>query len=111
LNLPKRSGHDVLQAVRASGKCDSVTVIILSSSDAPSDRADALRHGADDYFRKPLRLNFLALGLRFKQLLEEGDHRSQLPMIAVTLAFALSMSNRTRSSKHRWRKSVASRLS
>ena len=38
LNLPKMSGEEVLKRVRMSPKCESVKVLIISSSDAPADR-------------------------------------------------------------------------
>jgi DNA-binding response OmpR family regulator len=70
LNLPKRSGRDVLQRIHNAWKCQGVTVVVLSSSDASEDKADALRLGAHQYIRKPLRLNqFMDLGATFKQLL------------------------------------------
>jgi DNA-binding response OmpR family regulator len=70
LNLPKRSGREVLKSIRKNPQCQGTTVVILSSSDAPEDKADALSLGAHHYFRKPLRLTeFLDLGATFKQLL------------------------------------------
>jgi DNA-binding response OmpR family regulator len=78
LNLPKRSGREVLQAIRQSAKCRHATVVVLSSSDAQQDRAESIRLGASRYLRKPLRLDeFLSLGAVFKVLLEPpGDARS-----------------------------------
>jgi CheY-like chemotaxis protein len=70
LNLPKRSGREVLEAVRRSASCSQVPVVILSSSDASQDRADAARLGASRYIRKPSRLaDFLGLGSIFKAML------------------------------------------
>jgi DNA-binding response OmpR family regulator len=70
LNLPKRSGRDVLESMRKNRKCQDATVVVLSSSDAAEDKADALNLGAHHYIRKPLRLTqFLDLGATFKQLL------------------------------------------
>jgi two-component system, chemotaxis family, response regulator Rcp1 len=70
LNLPKLPGHEVLRSIRKSAQCRDAIVVILSSSDAPEDRADALNLGAHHYFRKPLSLTqFLDLGATFKQLL------------------------------------------
>ncbi len=53
LNLPRRSGTEVLQRLRQSPKCCGIPVVILTSSDAPRDRASANHLGADCYFRKP----------------------------------------------------------
>ena len=73
LNLPRRPGREVLQAIRASAVCRDARVIILSSSNADQDRQDAARLGATEYICKPLRLEqFLALGAKFKSLLESA---------------------------------------
>jgi DNA-binding response OmpR family regulator len=70
LNLPKRPGREVLEHLRRSEKCRSLPVIILSSSDAAQDRADAARFGATRYLKKPLLLKeFLNLGAIFKEAL------------------------------------------
>jgi DNA-binding response OmpR family regulator len=70
LNLPKRPGREVLEFLRRSEKCRSLPVIVLSSSDAAQDRADAARFGATRYLKKPLLLKeFLNLGAIFKEAL------------------------------------------
>jgi len=77
LNLPKRPGRDVLQSMRQSAKCKGATVVILSSSDAVRDRADALELGVSRYIRKPLRLEeFMGLGAIFKEMLEASHNKS-----------------------------------
>ena len=71
LNLPRRSGREVLASVRRSASCKQVPVAILSSSDAAQDKADAARLGASRYIRKPSRLaDFLELGVIFKAMLD-----------------------------------------
>jgi CheY-like chemotaxis protein len=76
LNLPKRSGRDVLQSMRQNSKCHGATVVILSSSEALRDRTEAVELGASRYIRKPLLLDeFLALGAIFKQMLESSRKR------------------------------------
>jgi DNA-binding response OmpR family regulator len=63
LNLPRRSGSQILHRLKQSSACSHVPVIILTSSDSPSDRAAAKRLGAADYFCKPTDLaSFMALG-------------------------------------------------
>ena len=70
LNLPKKPGREVLEQMRLSQRCRHVPVVILSSSDAARDRADAARFGANRYIRKPSRLEeFLGLGAVFKAAL------------------------------------------
>jgi DNA-binding response OmpR family regulator len=52
LNMPKRSGLDVLRAIRAS----SLTPVVMLSVVADEDHiVDALDSGADDYLQKPFR--------------------------------------------------------
>ena len=71
LNLPKRSGREVLQAIREDVAFRETSVVILSSSGAQEDLADSLAGGARKYIRKPLRLEeFLGLGAIFRQMLE-----------------------------------------
>ena len=70
LNLPKKPGREVLECIRLSARCRHVPVVILSSSDAQQDRADAVRLGATRYIRKPSELDeFLKLGVIFKAVL------------------------------------------
>lgn len=69
LNVPKRSGREVLAAARLSNKCRQMPIVILSSSDATQDREDSMRLGASRYIPKPSRLEeFLDLGRTFKAM-------------------------------------------
>jgi DNA-binding response OmpR family regulator len=73
LNLPKRSGAEVLQAMGESAKGRGAMAVILTSSDARSDRAETIGLGATRYIHKPSGLEeFLSLGAIFKAMLEEG---------------------------------------
>jgi CheY-like chemotaxis protein len=70
LNLPRLSGGEVLERLRASPSCHSVKVLIVTSSNAASDRERAIALGATDYFRKPSTLaQFLELGPKVRQML------------------------------------------
>jgi CheY-like chemotaxis protein len=70
LNLPRRTGRDVLQSLRASVRLSKAPTVILSSSDGKTDREDAARLGASAYIRKPSQLgDFIALGAIFKSFL------------------------------------------
>jgi CheY-like chemotaxis protein len=74
LNLPKRSGLEVLQHVQLSPTCRKAPVVILSSSDTPQDKAEATRLGANRYIRKPSRLeDFLELGAIFRITISNSD--------------------------------------
>ena len=63
LNLPKRSGQEILQRVRQSSKLGHIPVVIFTSSDSPLDRAETSKLGATAYFRKPADLEeFMCIG-------------------------------------------------
>ena len=62
LNLPKRSGREVLKRMRDS-RCGGIPIIIVTSSDSPDDRLETARLGATAYFRKPADLDeFMKVG-------------------------------------------------
>jgi CheY-like chemotaxis protein len=70
LNLPKVSGEEVLKRVRVSPRCGRTKVLIISSSNAPSDRERAMALGATGYFRKPSSLDeFMQLGPKVREML------------------------------------------
>jgi CheY-like chemotaxis protein len=63
LNLPRRSGDEILAHIRQSSRCRDVPVIVITSSDSPQDRARVRELGASFYFRKPADLErFMAIG-------------------------------------------------
>ena len=63
LNLPKRSGQQVLARVRQSKKCGNIPVIVVTSSQAATDREAVARLRADRFFRKPTNLEeFMEIG-------------------------------------------------
>jgi chemotaxis family two-component system response regulator Rcp1 len=73
LNLPKRTGAEVLRYLRRSRKCSGAKVLIVSSSDAPMERAAVQSLGANGYFRKPSSYDeFLRIGEVVLKLLEES---------------------------------------
>ena len=73
LNLPRKSGREVLETMRRSERWRHVPVVILSSSDAQEDRADAARLGTTRYIRKPSQLeDFLRLGAIFKEIIRSA---------------------------------------
>ena len=74
LNLPKIGGHELLQRIRAHPVCSTVPVIIVTSSDAASDRDLAARLGATYYFRKPSGLDdFMKLGGIVEKVARSGS--------------------------------------
>lgn len=73
LNLPKRPGREVLEAMRRSPRFGTVPVIVLTSSDNEIDRSQVAALGASRYIRKPSRLNeFMQLGSVFKEVLGQS---------------------------------------
>jgi len=73
LNLPKVTGAEILSKLRAHPECAGVPVIIMTSSDSPTDREDVIGLGARAYFRKPSRLeSFMELGSLVKRVLDEN---------------------------------------
>lgn len=53
LNLPKMGGIEFLKELRADPVLSSLQVIVLTSSNEPSDRAAAFKYEVDDYIVKP----------------------------------------------------------
>jgi DNA-binding response OmpR family regulator len=71
LNLPKRSGREVLVRVRNS-RLRNMPIVIVTSSDSPVDRAEATKLGAAAYFRKPVDLDeFMGIGKVVVRVLAE----------------------------------------
>jgi len=73
INLPKIYGLELLQRL-ASAPCP---IVVMSSSQSPTDRQRALDHGAACYFWKPTDLDgFLRLGVVVSDLLTRkiGHH-------------------------------------
>lgn len=72
LNLPRLSGADVMSRIVQSTKLKRVPVVVVTSSDAPSDRAEMARLGARRYFVKPRDLDeYMKLGSVVKEVLRE----------------------------------------
>jgi chemotaxis family two-component system response regulator Rcp1 len=70
LNLPRRTGIQVLERLRNTPKCARAPVIIFTSSDSPQDKSEAFRLGANQYFKKPTNLaGFMKLGEMVRDIL------------------------------------------
>ena len=77
LNLPRCSGDEILDHIRHSDRCKNIPVLVLTSSDSPSDRINVSSRGASNYFLKPSRLDeFMRLGLLVRELVEADSRRS-----------------------------------
>lgn len=62
LMLPRRSGEEVLDALRLAGR--TTPVILLTARDTAADRIGGLNRGADDYLTKPFLIDELVARLR-----------------------------------------------
>jgi CheY-like chemotaxis protein len=73
LNLPKKSGHEVLAKMRSSGTCREVPVVVLSSSVMNLDTKESERLGVVRHLQKPPNLQeFMRVGAVLKALLSSG---------------------------------------
>jgi len=69
LNLPRKTGREVLQHIRKNEILSSARVVVLSSSDAPKDMEESLRLGITKYIRKPSSLvEFMSIGGVLREL-------------------------------------------
>ncbi|MCU1339184.1 MAG: response regulator receiver protein [Bryobacterales bacterium] len=73
VNVPRQNGTEVLERIRRSPRCGTTPVVMMSTSDEPSERKRAFELGATEYFRKPSTLaEFMQLGKLVRRLLEEN---------------------------------------
>ena len=54
LNMPKKTGHEVLAELKSSEQWSMIPVIIFTASDAPNDILKAYRLQANAYLTKPI---------------------------------------------------------
>ncbi|WP_342190274.1 response regulator [Stieleria varia] len=65
LNLPKLSGHEVLAIIKQDEHLKTIPVVVMTTSDAESDRVKAYEHHANSYVVKPLDFD------RFRELVRD----------------------------------------
>jgi CheY-like chemotaxis protein len=71
LNLPKVDGSQILRELRTHPQCADTPVIIVSSSNASSDRSRIAALGISHYFQKPSELDaFMRLGAVVRVVLD-----------------------------------------
>jgi two-component system, chemotaxis family, response regulator Rcp1 len=76
MNLPRRSGAEVLRAIRGSVRCAASPVVMITSSEASADRDQAMQSGATRVFIKPFRLSeFRNLATLVRSLCNGQDRR------------------------------------
>lgn len=95
LNLPGRSGMEILQTIRKRGV--ETPVLLLTARDAVEDRVAGLNSGADDYMVKPFA--FTELLARIRALLRRGRATETLHLYIADLDMDLVTRKLTRSGK------------
>ncbi len=81
--LPRKSGIEVLRALRAGG--DNVPVLILTARDGLGDRIEGLDCGADDFLVKPFELAELKARMRALLRRHTGLVEAQLRTATLVL--------------------------
>jgi DNA-binding response OmpR family regulator len=72
MNLPKRSGEDILKRLRSTKHYAQTPVIVMSGLASGAVEGTATRHAAMVYFKKPSTLNeFMQLGSIVQSVLEK----------------------------------------
>jgi CheY-like chemotaxis protein len=56
LNLPGRSGHEILQEIKADPQLQSIPVVVLSTSEASRDVTRSYALGANSFITKPMEM-------------------------------------------------------
>jgi CheY-like chemotaxis protein len=65
LKLPKVDGHEVLAAIKSDADLRDIPVIVLTTSEAPEDKAKAYSAYANSYLAKPADFS------EFKQMIKD----------------------------------------
>lgn len=65
LKLPRMDGHEVLAAMKQDDALMTIPVVVLTTSDAETDRERAYRHHANSYLVKPIDFD------RFRQMVAD----------------------------------------
>ncbi|MBN1005227.1 response regulator transcription factor [Amphritea pacifica] len=86
INLPGRSGYQLLQSLRQKGK--TIPVLILTARAEIDDRVSALDLGADDYLVKPV--DFRELAARCRALLRRERGAASNTMVCGNLVFDMA---------------------
>lgn len=72
MGLPGEGALRVLESIKAEGQHKRTRTVMLADSQYPEDEIEGLRRGADDYLRKPIRLESVRARLELNlELLEE----------------------------------------
>lgn len=64
LNMPRKSGREVLRELKSDPELRSIPVVVLTTSDAVRDVNDSYDHGANAFVTKPVTLPDLVEAIR-----------------------------------------------
>jgi chemotaxis family two-component system response regulator Rcp1 len=78
LNLPKKSGHEVLAEVKSDPQLQLIPVVVLTSSSRPDDITKSYALGANVYLQKPLEVEEFFGAV--KDLVTFWSKRASLPV-------------------------------
>ena len=81
--IPKKSGLEVLRALRKKGR--QTPVLLLTAKDSIEDRVDGLDAGADDYLVKPFAFEELMARIRVMLRKKSGQSSNLLSVGDLTL--------------------------
>ena len=81
--MPKKSGLEVLRALRKKGR--QTPVLLLTAKDSIEDRVDGLDAGADDYLVKPFAFEELMARIRVMLRKKSGQSSNLLSVGDLTL--------------------------
>jgi len=80
MHLPKRDGEEILKRLRSSENYAQTPVVVMTASDAPRVHAQAQKHAALHYFRKPSNLaDYMKLGAVVRDLLFRENPSAGVP--------------------------------
>lgn len=79
--MPKKSGIDVIKAIRASGR--TMPILCLTAKTEISEKVEGLDAGADDYLTKPFL--FEELSARVRSLLRRSDIEKKTQLVTYDL--------------------------
>lgn len=86
LSMPRRTGIELLQAMKRDERLKGIPVAIITSSDTPNDRDRALSAGACSFMAKPFGIDALSQALgTIRETCLKATHA--LPAVATVSAF------------------------
>jgi chemotaxis family two-component system response regulator Rcp1 len=79
INVPKKSGKEVLDHIKSEPRLKAIPVIMLTSSDNENEIIDSYRRGANTYFTKPF--DFYGFSELTKKIWDYWLFTAKLPVV------------------------------